>query len=61
LVDVAEVRETTGPDVINHVYLERSTTLTVSLALQTKLGQLVEQAENQILTPEELICRLGFA
>jgi len=33
LADVAEVRETTGPDVINHVDLERLTTLTVWLLL----------------------------
>ncbi|PSB28942.1 efflux RND transporter permease subunit [Chlorogloea sp. CCALA 695] len=52
LADVAEVRETTGPDVINHVDLERSTTLTISLAPDAPLGQLVAQAENQILTPK---------
>jgi HAE1 family hydrophobic/amphiphilic exporter-1 len=38
LADVAEVRETTGPDVINHVDLERSTTLTVSLAPAATVG-----------------------
>ncbi|MBD2353139.1 efflux RND transporter permease subunit [Tolypothrix sp. FACHB-123] len=51
LADVATVRETTGPGVINHVDLERSTTLTVSLTPDAPLGQLVNQTENQILTP----------
>ena len=60
LADIAEVRETTGPDVINHVDLERSTTLTVSLAPDAPLGQLVEQAENQILTPTRANLPPGF-
>jgi HAE1 family hydrophobic/amphiphilic exporter-1 len=51
LADVATVRETTGPGVINHVDLERSTTLTVSLAPDAPLGQLVNQTENKILAP----------
>lgn len=51
LADVATVRETTGPGVINHVDLERSTTLTVSLTPDAPLGQLVNQTENQILAP----------
>ncbi|MBD2212983.1 efflux RND transporter permease subunit [Nostoc linckia FACHB-104] len=51
LADVATVRETTGPGVINHVDLERSTTLTVSLTPDSPLGQLVNQTENQILAP----------
>jgi len=51
LADVAAVRETTGPGVINHVDLERSTTLTVSLTPDAPLGQLVNQTENQILAP----------
>jgi HAE1 family hydrophobic/amphiphilic exporter-1 len=49
LADVADVYETIGPDVINHVDLERSITLTVSLAPDAPLGQLVEQTETQIL------------
>ncbi len=51
LSDVAEVRETTGADVINHVDLERSITLTTSLAPDAPLGTLVERTENQILVP----------
>ncbi|MDZ7955013.1 efflux RND transporter permease subunit [Nostoc sp. DedQUE09] len=51
LADVATVRETTGPGVINHVDLERSTTLTVSLTPDAPLGKLVDQTENQILAP----------
>ncbi|PSM46605.1 acriflavin resistance protein, partial [Chroococcidiopsis sp. CCALA 051] len=49
LADVAEVRETTGPDVINHVNLERSITLTTSLEATAPLGTLVNQAETQVL------------
>ncbi|WP_373538898.1 efflux RND transporter permease subunit [Chamaesiphon sp.] len=51
LADVATVKETIGPGVINHVDLERSTTLTVSLTPAAPLGQLVSQTESQILTP----------
>ncbi|MDZ8258576.1 efflux RND transporter permease subunit [Nostoc sp. ChiQUE01b] len=51
LADVATVSETTGPGVINHVDLERSTTLTVSLTPVAPLGQIVNQTENQILAP----------
>jgi HAE1 family hydrophobic/amphiphilic exporter-1 len=51
LGDVAEVRETTGADVINHVDLERSITLTVSLAADAPLGSLVQQVEQDIITP----------
>lgn len=51
LSDVAEVRETTGPDVINHVDLERSVSLTVSLAPDAPLGTLVQRTENEILAP----------
>jgi hydrophobic/amphiphilic exporter-1 (mainly G- bacteria), HAE1 family len=51
LSDVAEVRETTGPDVVNHVDLDRSVTLIASLAADAPLGQLVEQAETQVFAP----------
>ncbi|WP_009632428.1 efflux RND transporter permease subunit [Synechocystis sp. PCC 7509] len=51
LADVATVRETTGPGVINHVDLERSTTLTVSLTPDAPLGRLIQQTEEQILSP----------
>ena len=51
LADVAIVKETIGPGVINHVDLERSTTLTVSLTPAAPLGQLVSQTESQILVP----------
>ncbi|MGL5796016.1 MAG: efflux RND transporter permease subunit, partial [Waterburya sp.] len=51
LSDVAEIKETTGADVINHVDLERSVTLTTSLAPDAPLSSLVEQAENEILAP----------
>ena len=51
LDDVADVVETTGPDVINHVDLERSVTLTVNVAREAPLGALLLQAEQQILEP----------
>ncbi|HIK15280.1 MAG TPA: efflux RND transporter permease subunit [Leptolyngbyaceae cyanobacterium M33_DOE_097] len=51
LSDVAEVRETTGADVINHVDLERAVTLTISLAPDAPLGTLVQRADQQILEP----------
>jgi hydrophobic/amphiphilic exporter-1 (mainly G- bacteria), HAE1 family len=51
LGDVAEVRETTGPDVINHVDLERSVTLTASLNDDAPLGLLVQQVEQRVLGP----------
>ncbi len=51
LGDVAEVKETTGPDVINHVDLERSLSLTVSLEDDAPLGELVQQAQTQVLNP----------
>jgi hydrophobic/amphiphilic exporter-1 (mainly G- bacteria), HAE1 family len=51
LADVAQVNETTGFDVINHVDLERSITLTTSLAPDAPLGALVERTETEILAP----------
>ncbi|CAA9351937.1 RND multidrug efflux transporter; Acriflavin resistance protein [uncultured Leptolyngbya sp.] len=51
LSDVAEVRETTGSDVVNHVNLDRSVTLIASLTADAPLGRLVEQAETQVLAP----------
>jgi hydrophobic/amphiphilic exporter-1 (mainly G- bacteria), HAE1 family len=51
LADVAEVRETTGADAINHINLERSVTLTVSVDATAPLGQLVERTEREILAP----------
>jgi HAE1 family hydrophobic/amphiphilic exporter-1 len=51
LKDVAEVRETTGADVINHVNLERSVTLTSSLAADAPLGSLIERTETEVLAP----------
>ncbi len=51
LADVAEVVETTGPDSINHVDLERSVTLTASVADDAPLGRVVQQAQEQVLEP----------
>lgn len=60
LSDVAEVVETVGPDVINHVDLERSITLTTSLAPDAPLGALVQQVENQVLAPLNSSLPTGF-
>ncbi|MGB7440802.1 MAG: efflux RND transporter permease subunit [Coleofasciculaceae cyanobacterium] len=60
LSDVAEVVETTGPDAINHVDLERSITLTASVAREAPLGALVEQTEQQILEPLRANLPAGF-
>ncbi|NEO09081.1 efflux RND transporter permease subunit [Moorena sp. SIO3I8] len=51
LADVAEVLDTTGPDRINRVDLQRSITLTVSVERSAPLGKLVQQTEEQILKP----------
>lgn len=60
LGDIAEVRETTGPDVINHVDLERSITLTTSLAPTAALGELIQQAETEILAPLRATLPAGY-
>ena len=51
LADVAEVLETTGADTINHVDLERSITLTASVASDAPLGALIDRTEQEILAP----------
>ncbi len=51
LSDVAEIVESTGPDSINHVDLNRSITLTADVAREASLGGLVEQVETDILKP----------
>jgi HAE1 family hydrophobic/amphiphilic exporter-1 len=60
LSDVAEVVETTGPDTINHVDLERSITLTASVAREAPLGALINQTEQQILEPLRANLPPGF-
>lgn len=49
--DVAVVDDTVGPNQVNHVNLERSITLTVSLAPNAPLGSAVEAAQTQVLDP----------
>ncbi len=51
LGEVASIAETTGPDVINRVNLERAINLTVSLAPDAPLGTLVEKAQTEVLDP----------
>jgi HAE1 family hydrophobic/amphiphilic exporter-1 len=60
LADVAEVRETTGPDVINHLDLERSITLIASLAPDAPLGAVVQRAEAEVLTPLQANLPAGY-
>lgn len=60
LTDVAEVVETTGPDTINHVGIERSVTLTVRVAREVPLGSLLEATEEQILQPLRATLPAGF-
>jgi HAE1 family hydrophobic/amphiphilic exporter-1 len=61
LGDVAEVNETTGPDVINHVNLERSISLTVSVAPDAPLGTLVERTEAEVLAPLRASLAPGYS
>ena len=51
LADITEVLETTGADTINHVDLERSVTLTASVASDAPLGALIDRTEQEILEP----------
>jgi hydrophobic/amphiphilic exporter-1 (mainly G- bacteria), HAE1 family len=60
LADVAEVLETTGADAINHVDLERSITLTASVANEAPLSALVDRTEQQILAPLRQELPAGF-
>ena len=60
LADVAQVVETTGPDAINHVDLERSITLTARVARKAPLGALLQQTEQQILEPLRQTLPPGF-
>ena len=60
LADVAQVIEASGPDAINHVDLERSITLTVRVAREAPLGELIELTEQQILEPLRQALPTGF-
>ena len=60
LSDVAEVKETVGPDVINHVDLERSITLTVTLESDAPLGSLVQRTQQDILAPIQAKLPAGY-
>lgn len=51
LADVAQILETTGADTINHVDLERSITLTISVSREAPLGALIDRTEQEILEP----------
>ncbi|MEM7594200.1 MAG: efflux RND transporter permease subunit [Cyanobacteria bacterium P01_A01_bin.83] len=60
LSDVAEVLETTGADTINHVDLERSITLTASVASEAPLSALIDRTEQEILEPLRQQLPAGF-
>ncbi len=60
LADVADVVETTGPDTINHVDLERSITITASISREAPLGALINQTEAEILPPLRASLPSGF-
>jgi hydrophobic/amphiphilic exporter-1 (mainly G- bacteria), HAE1 family len=60
LSDVAEVKETVGPDVINHVDLERSITLTVTLNSDAPLGSIVQSTQQDILVPIQAKLPTGY-
>lgn len=60
LADVAEVVETTGPDSISHVGIERAITLTVRVAREAPLGALLEATETQVLEPLRAELPAGF-
>ena len=49
--DVAEVRETTGPDSVNHVNVQRSITLTVTIAPSAPLASTVETVQRDVVDP----------
>ncbi|NEQ80389.1 MAG: efflux RND transporter permease subunit [Moorea sp. SIO2I5] len=60
LADVAEVVDTTGPDRIDRVDLQRSITLTVRVERSAPLGKLVQQTEQQILKPFRQTLPAGY-
>ncbi|AOX02196.1 acriflavin resistance protein [Moorena producens PAL-8-15-08-1] len=60
LADVAEVVDTTGPDTIERVDLQRSITLAVNVERSAPLGKLVQQTEQQILKPFRQTLPAGY-
>lgn len=60
LIDVAEVRESIGPDVISHVDLERAITFIVRVKPDASLGALVEETQEQIINPLSSTLPSGF-
>lgn len=49
--DVAEVEETTGPNSVNHVNVQRSITLTVTINPASPLASTVDTVEKQVIGP----------
>ena len=50
LQDVADVVETTGPNSVNHVNVERSITLTVNLKDDAPLGSTVDRVQQEVVS-----------
>jgi hydrophobic/amphiphilic exporter-1 (mainly G- bacteria), HAE1 family len=49
--DVAEVREVSGPDSVNHVNVQRSITLTVNIDDNAPLGSTVKAVQDSVVDP----------
>ena len=60
LSDVADVEEVSGPNAINHVNVERSITLTVSIAPNAPLGSTVEKVESDVIEPANVEMPPGY-
>lgn len=60
LSDVAEVRETTAPDVIHRINSQRSITLTIGLADDAPLGALLKRVRDQIILPFQEAAPPGY-
>jgi HAE1 family hydrophobic/amphiphilic exporter-1 len=51
LTSIAEIREASGPTSIDHIELDRSITLTVNIAEEVPLEQVMDEVNNQVLAP----------
>lgn len=60
LLDVAEVKEVSGPASVNHVNVERSITLTVNISDDAPLGATVDAVQSQVVDPVNLELPAGY-
>lgn len=58
--DVAQVVETTGPDSVNHVNVQRSITLTVNISPDAPLGSTVDTVQETVIRPTNLQLPGGY-